>query len=174
MPLKLATRKMAPRSSDRALHGVINGYRSGLEEVVADQLRGAGIDPRYESIVVPYEKPVTKHRYTPDFPLTDAILIETKGRFVTADRQKHILIKKQHPHLDIRFVFSSSKVRISKTSKTTYAAWCEKYGFKYADKKIPLEWLEEVRKQHSKRPLSRDLKGKLRPLSQGKIKCFAN
>lgn len=141
--------------------------------MVANQLRGAGIDPRYESVVVPYEKPVTKHKYTPDFPLTDVLIIETKGRFVTADRQKHLLIKKQHPGLDIRFVFSNSNARISKTSKTTYASWCEKYGFRYADKKIPLEWLEEVRKVSTKRPIPRDLKGKLRPLSKGKNKCFA-
>jgi hypothetical protein len=71
------------------------------------------------------------------------LIIETKGRFVTEDRQKHLLIKAQHPELDIRFVFSNSRAKISKTSKTTYAAWCDKYGFKYADKRIPEAWLEE-------------------------------
>ena len=74
----------------------------------------------------------------------DKLFVETKGRFVTADRLKHIEIKKQHPHLDIRFVFSNSRQRISKTSKTTYASWCEKHGFKYADKSVPKSWLEEV------------------------------
>jgi hypothetical protein len=71
------------------------------------------------------------------------MVIETKGRFVTADRQKHLLIKAQHPDRDIRFVFSNSKARISKTSATTYSAWCAKYGFKFADKRIPQEWLNE-------------------------------
>lgn len=158
---------MAPRTSNRALHGVVNGYRSGLEEQVSRQLQDAGIDPRYETIVVPYEKPVTKHKYTPDFPLTDVLIVETKGRFVTADRAKHRLIKKQHPHLDIRFVFSNSNSRISKTSKTTYAAWCEKYGFKFADKKIPPEWIEEARKAAPGRPVMRETRGKLRPLLRG-------
>jgi len=51
------------------------------------------------------------------------------------------LVKEQHPEKDIRFVFSNSRSRISKKSSTTYAMWCEKYGFKYADKHIPLEWL---------------------------------
>ena len=51
------------------------------------------------------------------------------------------LVKEQHPKVDIRFVFSNSKNKISKISKTTYAMWCKKYGFKYADKHIPKEWL---------------------------------
>tara|TARA_R110002095_G_scaffold124022_1_gene107773 strand:+ start:107 stop:295 length:189 start_codon:yes stop_codon:yes gene_type:complete len=59
------------------------------------------------------------------------------------DRQKHILIRKQRPDLDIRFVFDNPNARISKTSKTTYAAWCEKNGFLYARKTIPREWIDE-------------------------------
>lgn len=54
---------------------------------------------------------------------------------------KHLHIKAEHPDLDIRFVFSNSKQRISKTSKTTYADWCLKHGFQYADKEVPKEWL---------------------------------
>jgi hypothetical protein len=81
--------------------------------------------------------------YTPDFQLPNGIIIETKGRFVTADRQKHRLIREQYPELDIRFVFSNSKARISKQSQTTYAAWCERYGFKYADRWIPEDWFNE-------------------------------
>ncbi|MBZ5882545.1 endonuclease I, partial [Escherichia coli] len=59
------------------------------------------------------------------------------------DRQKHLLINAQHPELDIRFVFSNPKARISKTSQTTYADWCERHGFKYAAKVIPQEWIDE-------------------------------
>lgn len=73
--------------------------------------------------------------------LANGIVVETKGRFITADRQKHLLVKAQHPDLDIRFVFSNSRTRISKTSKTTYADWCRKYGFMFADKSIPPEWM---------------------------------
>jgi len=80
----------------------------------------------------------------PDFKLPNGIIVETKGRFVLADRKKHKLIKEQHPELDIRFVFSNSNTKISKKSKTTYGAWCEKLGILYADKTIPEEWLKET------------------------------
>lgn len=91
---------------------------------------------------IPYE--VHKNcKYTPDFILPNGIIIESKGRFVTQDRQKHLLIQKQFPELDIRFVFSRSASRISKVSKTTYAKWCQTKGFKYADAVIPQSWIDE-------------------------------
>lgn len=123
--------------------GIAEGYRSGLEEQIADQLKAAGIPVVFEEDKIEYTKPVTKHKYTPDFKLPNGIYIETKGRFVTADRKKHLLVKAQHPELDIRFVFSNSRSRISKQSLTTYAQWCDKNGFKYADKFIPEAWLKE-------------------------------
>jgi hypothetical protein len=65
---------------------------------------------------------------------------------VAADRKKHLLVKEQNPNMDIRFVFSNSKNKITKKSKTTYGDWCEKNGYKYSDKIIPNEWfLEENR-----------------------------
>jgi hypothetical protein len=69
--------------------------------------------------------------------------VESKGRFLTADRQKHLLVKEQHPHLDIRFVFQRSANPIRKSSATTYAAWCQKHGFVFADKSVPPAWLRE-------------------------------
>ncbi len=93
-----------------------------------------------------YIKPATTHSYTPDFKLPNGIFVETKGRFVMEDRKKHILIKEQLPNLDIRFVFQNSKNKIRKGSKTTYADWCIKHGFKYADKTVPTEWILEVAK----------------------------
>lgn len=119
------------------------GYRSGLEERIAAQLEDLGVVVGYESTRVAYVTPAKGHTYAPDWVLPNGIIVESKGRFVTADRLKHILIKQQHPELDIRFVFTRSKTTISKTSKTTYAAWCEKYGFQYADKLIPLAWINE-------------------------------
>ena len=118
-------------------------YRSGLEDKVAAQLRNADIDAKYEEYQIPYEIPATSHHYTPDFVLPNGIIVETKGVFDVDDRKKHLLIKKQYPKLDIRFVFSSSKTHIYKGSKTTYANWCDKYGFKFADKWIPDKWLRE-------------------------------
>jgi hypothetical protein len=117
------------------------GYRSGLEENVATQLKKLGVTAEYETTKIKYR--VEEDRsYTPDFKLPNGIIIETKGRFVAADRKKHLLIKKQHPELDIRFVFSNSKTKLSKGSKTTYGAWCTKNGYMYADKEVPLEWLK--------------------------------
>jgi len=121
---------------------VKNGYRSGLEEVIDNTLKQHSVDGEYEKHKIKYTKPATEHTYTPDFRLPNGIFIETKGRFVTEDRKKHILIKKQHPELDIRFVFQNSKNKIRKGSPTTYADWCIKHGFKYADKTIPQEWLD--------------------------------
>lgn len=122
---------------------ISKGYRSGLEERIAQELRDQGVGYTYEQEVIRYVKPERTAKYTPDFVLENGIIIETKGRFLTEDRQKHLLVKKQHPDIDIRFVFSRSKTRISKQSKTTYADWCEKHGFLFADVSIPPEWLKE-------------------------------
>lgn len=123
--------------------GLKHGFRSGLEEQIARQLTAAGLQVAYEELKLVYVKPEKTSKYTPDFELPNGIIVETKGRFLTEDRQKHLLIKAQHPDRDIRFVFSNSKARISKASPTTYAMWCLKHGFKFADKLIPEEWLHE-------------------------------
>jgi hypothetical protein len=118
-------------------------YRSGFEARIAEELLEAGVSFKYEDQVIEYIKPAKIARYTPDFVFENGIVVETKGRFLTADRQKHLLIKQQHPDIDIRFVFSRSKERISKKSKTTYADWCRKNGFRFADTSIPEAWLTE-------------------------------
>jgi hypothetical protein len=118
------------------------GFRSGLELDLDESLKRVGIDGEYEKNKIKYTVPASEHTYTPDFKLPNGIYVETKGRFVTEDRKKHLLIKSQHPNLDIRFVFQNSKNKIRKGSKTTYADWCNKYGYKYADKTIPKEWLD--------------------------------
>lgn len=132
--------KKAQRSTVGAAHRL--GFRSGIEVKVAKQLEEAGIKVEYETTKIRYVQPETKHTYTPDFVLPNGVIIETKGRFVAADRKKHLLIKQQHPDLDIRFVFQRSQNTINKGSKTTYADWATKNGFLYADKEIPDEWLK--------------------------------
>ena len=108
---------------------------------------------------VSYLKPEKPSTYTPDFncPAVDTfkIIFETKGQFLTSDRKKHLLVKQQHPDLDIRFVFSNSKTKIGKKSKTTYGKWCELKGFKYhcvysTKKLLPDEWIKEVLNQQEK------------------------
>lgn len=120
-----------------------HGFKSGLEENISIQIADKGITVEYETEQIPYIVPASEHTYHPDFKLPNGIRVETKGRFLLADRKKHILIKEQHPELDIRFVFTNSKNKINKKSKTTYGMWCEKHGFKYADKVIPEEWFLE-------------------------------
>lgn len=119
------------------------GFKSGLEENISVQIESKGIVVEYETEKVDYIIPASSHTYNPDFKLPNGIRVETKGRFVLADRKKHLLVKQQHPELDIRFVFTNSKNKINKKSKTTYADWCDKNGFKYADKVIPDEWFTE-------------------------------
>ena len=126
--------------------GLTYGFRSGLEETIVQQLKQAGIDPKFETLKLPY-RVEKNHTYTPDFPVGKRIIIETKGRFQTADRMKMLEVKKQHPEYEFRFVFNNSNARISKVSATTYGKWCEKNGFKYADKVVPQEWIEEILKE---------------------------
>lgn len=116
------------------------GFRSGLEQDNAKYLKNIGCKFEYETKRFPYH--VLKH-YTPDFILNNGVIVETKGRFLPSDRTKHLLIKKQHPDLDIRFVFSNSRQKLSKRSKTTYGEWCDKHGFEYADGMIPKAWTKE-------------------------------
>jgi len=120
-----------------------NGYRSGLEERIAQELIERGVEFEYETLRIDYLRPAKKARYTPDFVLPNGIIIETKGRFLTADRQKMLLVKDQHPDLDIRFIFSNANQKISKQSKTTYAMWAERNRFPYSNSQLPLEWLKE-------------------------------
>lgn len=126
--------------------GIKYGYRSGLESKVSAQLNEAGVSFEYETFKIEYQVNETR-KYTPDFRLPNGIIVETKGRFVAADRKKHLLVQQQHPDLDIRFVFSNSKAKLNKGAKSTYADWCIKHGFLYADKTIPEDWLSETAEQ---------------------------
>ncbi len=117
--------------------------RSGLEDKVAAQLNAAGMDFGYEKLKLPYH---IEHTYNPDFQLANGIIVECKGLFTSEDRSKHLAVKKAHPGLDIRFVFSRSASPLYKGSKSTYASWCEKHGYPHADKLIPEAWLKEPKK----------------------------
>lgn len=126
--------------------GLTYGFRSGLEETIAAQLEAEGIDPKFETRKLPFIEHKNR-KYTPDFPVAKNLIIETKGRFLTADRMKMLMIQKQYPDIEFRFIFNNSKSRISKVSKTTYGKWCEQNGFKYADNKIPQEWIQEIKEK---------------------------
>lgn len=135
----------------------MQNYRSKLEKEIARELDLEQIKYDYEPKwgKLQYIIPAKASTYLPDFYITTksgkTIIIECKGIWIYEDRYKHLLIRRSRPDLDIRFVFSNSKNKIRKGSKTTYADICEGKGrgyfkgvkWKYADKRIPKEWLEE-------------------------------
>ena len=126
------------------------GYRSGFEHRISEQLEQQHIDPQYETTVVKYTVPARDSKYTVDFTLPNGILVETKGRWMPDDRKKHLLVKEQHPELDIRIVFQSAKSKLRKGSKTTYADYCDKHGIQWAEKTIPQSWIDEEKKADKK------------------------
>lgn len=119
---------------------LLHGVRSGLEQKVCEDLKARGVGYEYEQMKLKYIRPQSAHTYTPDIVLANGIILELKGRFTAEDRKKMLLVKSCHPDLDIRFLFSNSKTKLSKASKTTYSMWCEKHGFLYCDKVVPEEW----------------------------------
>lgn len=122
-----------------------NVYRSGLEQRIAHDLTRKGMEFEFESTQIVYQKKPSV--YIPDFILPTGVIIEAKGRLTQQDRVKMLLVKDQHPYLDIRFVFQRVQNKIRKGSKTTYSMWAEKHGFPWAEKLIPLEWIREIRKK---------------------------
>ena len=116
-------------------------YRSKFELELAKVLANNKVKFEYESKKFLYVPKV--RTYTPDFYLPDTnIFIEAKGHLDKADRVKMVLVKDQHKDLDIRFVFMNARNRIYRGSKTTYADWCNRYDFVWAEKTIPTEWFK--------------------------------
>jgi hypothetical protein len=124
------------------------GYKSGFEAKIAEQLDSHKLQAKelYEKTVIKYTVPARDSRYTVDWTLPNGILIESKGRWTAEDRKKHLLVKQQHPELDIRIIFQSAKNKISKGSKTTYADFCNKHGIVWAEKIVPENWYVETSK----------------------------
>jgi hypothetical protein len=123
-----------------------SNYRSGFEATLANQLKRGGVSFQYETLKLEYTKTAT---YTPDFILPNGIIIEAKGVWTVEDRKKHLLVREQHPHLDIRLVFMNASNKIRKGSDTTYAVWCEKKNIQYANKTIPKSWLSQPHTNHA-------------------------
>jgi|TARA_R110000744_G_scaffold239656_3_gene357038 hypothetical protein len=119
-----------------------SGFRSGLEQIIAKQIKQARHKIRYEAMKIQWVD-FSIRSYTPDFVLDNGIILEVKGFWSTADRRKHVEIKTQHTHLDIRMVFENSRRKIRKGSKTTYADWCKKKDIPFCDRVVPKTWLTE-------------------------------
>jgi hypothetical protein len=133
----------ARKGTDGKKAGFKHGFRSGLEVAIGEDIEKHGFPVVYEAYRLPYAVPASRHHYTWDFTLPNRIIIEGKGIFDSTDRAKHLFIKVQRPGLDIRFVFSNANAKIGPGSRTTLAQWCDKYGFKWAHKKIPEAWYHE-------------------------------
>lgn len=143
-------------------------YRSGLEEKLAAQMEEEGIRFHYEPRKIPYLVPERKANYLLDFEVDEVgsgIILEGKGRFTSHTtrcprckhcfpvgngaeaRQKMVLVKEQHPELDIRFVFQRASTPIYPKSPTSYGKWCDDHGFPWSDKgKLPADWIKEFKK----------------------------
>lgn len=122
-----------------------NTLRSGFEHRVAKFLDSKKVKYEYETVIIDYEVPASKHKYKPDFVLPNGVIVEVKGRFTPQDRRKMALVIEQHPELDIRLLFMMNNT-LSKSSKTRYTDWCEKRGIKCVvdkDGKIPKEWYKD-------------------------------
>lgn len=120
-------------------------FKSKFEERVKDSLEAQKVAFTYETESVEYTQ---VRKYKPDFILKDPtdpsrmLIIEAKGLFDSEDRRKHLDVQKQHPELDIRFVFYADH-KLRKGAKSRYSDWCQKNNFKYAIKSIPESWLKE-------------------------------
>ena len=118
-----------------------HGFRSRFEFEFAQYLAKSKIKYKYEKDKFRYIVPIKS--YTPDFYLKDyGFYLELKGNLDVTDRVKHLLVKEQNESLDVRFIFPNSKKKIYKGSKTTYATWCDRHGFLYANNRIPSIWLK--------------------------------
>ena len=141
-------RKSSRKTTSTSNVGIRLGFRSGLESTISKQITDYGLELLYETDKIKYTIPARDAKYTPDFKLPKPggfFYVETKGIWSVQDRAKHILIKDQHPDIDIRFVFSNQNAKLYKGSPTTYAAYCDKHGFRYAHKVIPEDWLIEAK-----------------------------
>tara|TARA_R110000787_G_scaffold201271_1_gene312105 strand:- start:229 stop:675 length:447 start_codon:yes stop_codon:yes gene_type:complete len=127
-----------------------NTYRSGLEDRLVESLSKVQKKVRYEQLKIEWED-LRYRTYTPDFLLDNGIIVEAKGLFDSDDRHKHKCVRKQHPELDIRFVFSNAKSKLYKGSKSNYSDWCNKNKFLWSHRIIPIEWLMEKGKCTTKK-----------------------
>lgn len=111
--------------------------RSKFEANVELQLKGLGLNPEYEATELTYES-----SYVPDFKILigdRTIYLECKGYFTPEDRSKMLKVKQKNPSLDIRMVFMADN-KLNAKSNMRYSDWCNKHGFPFAIKNIPLSW----------------------------------
>ena len=142
--------------------------RSGFEKTLIETLKELKVKYWYEPLKMPYTISRVKN-YMPDFviykgklkkvkkPLTPKelkgmLIIEAKGFFKYADREKMLAVKECYPDLDIRmlfmnngYIYKNKKGAPRRTPESTdmrYSDWCDKHGYPWAISDIPKEWYE--------------------------------
>ena len=133
-----------------------DGLRSYEERVVQEALAGTGLPFQYESTKLPY---VLRRNYTPDFSVDGvAVHIEVKGWWPPEDRAKLKAVRLGNPNDVILVILVRPQTKISKTSKTTYAQWCEQWGILWLpfdkDPAIIRQWVENVLSEYISRARS--------------------
>lgn len=132
-----------------------SGRRSKFEDKIAKELDDAGVKYTYESVQLEYQEPLRKNLatcgdcgstnlrrtgwYTPDFILSNGIILETKGRFTAADRRKMLAVIDHHPDERIVMLFMRDN-KIHKNSTTHYSDWCMRHNIEYAIGSPLKEW----------------------------------
>lgn len=123
----------------------MNKYRSDSERRLADLLKAAKCSFQFEPYYIQYRVEQTR-KYLPDFVLPNGIILEVKGRFTAADRQKQLLVRRSNIFEDIRIVFDNPNNKLYKGAKSTYADWCRKHGIIFCsakDHSVIREWLND-------------------------------
>lgn len=125
-------------------------YRNRFEHDTATHLKDKKVKFEYETEKIPY---TVSGSYTPDFILAKKnglkMYVETKGNGLSFDghaKRKMRAVKEQNPELDIRMVFYTDGKCGPKRKDGTFmrqSDWAKRYGFPYAIKEIPEEWLNE-------------------------------
>lgn len=116
-------------------------FRSKLEEQISASLQQQGHEISYERDRFDY---YLKRFYTPDFIVKGKAFdfyIEVKGYWDSADRNKFLAVIQKHPLLPIFIAFQRPNQTISKTSKTSYCQWAEKFGIAWCPTPIPDNFL---------------------------------
>ena len=118
------------------------GHRSQLETRVEDALQGQGLSFRYEKESFVYYR---KGRYTPDFTVDGEhpFHIEVKGYWFPADRSRILAVVTNNPDMRLLVALQAPNNKITKTSNTTYAMWCQRHGICWSTIPIPQEVLDQ-------------------------------
>lgn len=115
-------------------------YKSGFERSFAANLSSRKLKFTYETQQIPY---TLERTYNPDFILVDyPFVIECKGLLDRDSKAKMLAVKRQHPDIDIRFVFMRADKKIPGT-KQTHGEWATKNGFLWSEGTAPEEWFEK-------------------------------